>query len=135
MPLGRYAQIFATREDREAGSLRTDAIRPHYNVNRMRDELKLWVDDQRPAPHGWVHARTYAEAIRCIREFGPQLIEVSLDHDLNPAHTSGDYTDCTTGYDVLVYLLRHGLRPTIHFHTMNPEGLQRMTDLLESGEE
>ncbi len=98
----------------------------------MDGKLRLWVDDQRPAPGGWLHARTYADAVRCIRRFGSELIEVSLDHDLCPAHSGGDYTDQRTGYDVLVYLLHKGLRPVIHIHTMNPEGLQRMTDLLDS---
>ena len=46
----------------------------------MDAKLKLWVDDQRPAPRG-------------------------------PAHSDGDYTDHRTGYDVLAYLLRRGLRP------------------------
>ena len=97
----------------------------------MDRAIRLWVDDQRPAPAGWLHARTYAEAVRSIRDFGPELAEVSLDHDLNPAHSSGDYTDRRTGYDVLAFLLHEGLRPVIHFHTMNPEGLRRMMDLLE----
>ena len=92
---------------------------------------RLWVDDQRPAPRGWLHAYNYAEAVQCIRDLGPELTEISLDHDLNPAHSAGDYTDRTTGYDVLAFLLHQGLRPVIHFHTMNPEGLQRMTDLLD----
>lgn len=101
----------------------------------MSGKAKLWLDDQRPAPRGWLHARSYAEAVRCIRRFGNELAEVSLDHDLCPAHTAGDYSDGRTGYDVLAYLLRTGLRPVIHIHTMNPEGLQRMTDLLEAADQ
>ena len=93
--------------------------------------MKLWLDDQRPAPRGWVHARNYDEAVACIRQFGPQIVQVSLDHDLCPTHTAGDYSDGRTGYDVLAFLLDQGLRPEIQFHTMNPEGLQRMTDLLD----
>ena len=100
----------------------------------MAGEIRLWVDDQRPAPRGWLHARTYVEAVRWIRKFGPELAEVSLDHDLCPAHTAGNYTDRMTGYDVLAYLLRTGYRPVICIHTMNPEGLQRMTDLLDSAD-
>lgn len=97
-------------------------------------EVRLWLDDQRPAPHGWVHARSYHEAVQCIAVLGEKLVEVSLDHDLCEPHSDGDYSDGLTGYDVLEYLLREGLRPVIYFHTMNPEGLQRMTDLLESSE-
>jgi hypothetical protein len=100
----------------------------------MKSNVRLWVDDQRPAPEGWLHARTYEDAVHWIQHFGSRLEEISLDHDLNAAHHVGDYSDRTTGYDVLEYLLNAGLRPVIRIHTMNAEGVQRMTDLLESGD-
>jgi len=89
------------------------------------------LDDQRPAPSGWLHARNYEEAVEWIRQYGKELKEVSLDHDLCPAHSAGDYSDGATGYDVLAFLLGTGHRPVIQFHTMNAEGMQRMIDLLE----
>jgi hypothetical protein len=41
---------------------------------------KLWLDDTRPAPEGWVHAKTVPEAIEVLRA-GPVEC-ASLDHDL-----------------------------------------------------
>ena len=72
------------------------------------------------------------EAVQWIEERGDEITEVSLDHDLCQAHYTGDYSDCETGFDVLALLLERGLRPVIHLHTMNAEGVQRMQDLLDS---
>ena len=94
--------------------------------------MRLWLDDRRPAPPGWVQAWSYEEARQIIEDRGPEIAEVSLDHDLVPAHHDGDYSDGQTGYDVLALLIEHGLRPKIQIHTMNAEGFQRLTDLLES---
>jgi hypothetical protein len=96
--------------------------------------MKMWVDDLRPAPAGWAHARSYDEALLLLDRYGADITDVSLDHDLEPAHSDGDYTDGRTGYDVLEALLDRGLRPSIEFHTMNAAGMQRMQDLLESYE-
>jgi len=94
--------------------------------------VKLWLDDMRPAPAGWTLAQNYEEAVELIGEHGGEITDVSLDHDLCPAHTDGDFSDGRTGCDVLEFLLESGLKPRIEFHTMNPAGLQRMTDLLEA---
>jgi len=96
--------------------------------------LKLWLDDKRPAPPGWALAQSYQDAIDLIREHGPEITEVSLDHDLCDAHSDGDFSDGETGCDVLEFLLDSGLKPRIEFHTMSAAGLQRMTDLLDSFE-
>ena len=96
--------------------------------------LKLWLDDKRPAPPGWVLAQSYDDAIDLIRDRGPEITDVSLDHDLCDAHSDGDFSDGETGCDVLQFLLESGLTPRIEFHTMSAAGLQRMTDLLDSFE-
>ena len=96
--------------------------------------MKLWLDDKRPAPPGWVLAQSYEDAIHLIREHGPEITDVSLDHDLCQAHSYGDFSDGETGCDVLAFPLESGLKPRIEFHTMSAAGLQRMTDLLESFE-
>ena len=63
--------------------------------------LKLWLDDKRPAPPGWALAQSYQDAIELIREHGPKITDVSLDHDLCEAHSGGDFSDGETGCDVL----------------------------------
>ena len=31
-----------------------------------RSAMRIWLDDERPAPQGWVHAKTAAEAIHLL---------------------------------------------------------------------
>jgi hypothetical protein len=94
--------------------------------------MRIWVDDIRPAPEGWAWARSYEEAVDMLDRYGADITEISLDHDLCPAHSNGDYSDGRTGYDVLEALLNLGLRPRIWLHTMSAAGMQRMLDLVDS---
>src|SRR5687767_10496793 len=55
--------------------------------------VKLWLDDERPAPPGWVRANTATEALRLLAE--GDVEEVSLDHDLGIEET---------GYDVVLWI-------------------------------
>jgi hypothetical protein len=61
--------------------------------------MKLWLDDERPAPEGWVHAYTAVQAIHaleCMRDAArlPELwkdadaiiTHMSFDHDLADVH-------------------------------------------------
>lgn len=57
--------------------------------------MKVWLDDERPAPFGWVRVRWPSEAIWLLKT--GNVDELSLDHDL------GDDT-IGTGYDVLQWL-------------------------------
>lgn len=43
-------------------------------------ELRLWVDDERPAPAGWYWATTVDEAIDVLRSC--VVVSMSTDHDL-----------------------------------------------------
>lgn len=42
--------------------------------------MKLWVDDERPAPEGWTWVKTVAETIAALRE--NEVTEMSLDYSL-----------------------------------------------------
>jgi hypothetical protein len=42
--------------------------------------MRLWVDDLRVAPEGWVWVKTIGAAIRILRT--GKVIELALDHDL-----------------------------------------------------
>jgi hypothetical protein len=42
--------------------------------------MRVWLDDRRPTPEGWVRVRTPEEAIELLRAGG--VGELSLDHDL-----------------------------------------------------
>jgi NAD+-processing family protein with receiver domain len=60
--------------------------------------VKVWLDDARDAPSGWVRARTPEEVIELLR-LG-EIVELSLDHDLG----LDDGVSERTGYAVLRWL-------------------------------
>jgi hypothetical protein len=71
-----------------------------YDDEREEGSVKVWLDDERAAPEGWVHARTPEEAIELLR--GGEVEELSLDHDLGLGAGARE----RTGYDVLLWLER-----------------------------
>ena len=91
------------------------------------DPVCLWLDDERPAPDGWTHARTVDEAIAVM--LASPVHAASLDHDLGD-HTAGRER---TGYDFCLWMAEHGVwprqRPTVH--SQNPVGRAAMVQLIE----
>ena len=84
--------------------------------------MRLWVDDERPAPgDGWSLAKTSKQAIKSIQfglGYAAILEEVSLDHDLG-----GD----DTGFKVLDWMIENEVWPrTLTIHTSNPPARKRM---------
>src|ERR1700716_1590869 len=57
--------------------------------------MKVWLDDVRPAPAGWVNVRTPEAAIDLLRS--DDVEKVSLDHDLGLFTEGGKER---TGYEV-----------------------------------
>ena len=95
--------------------------------------MKVWLDDMRPAPTGWVHVRTPEEVIELLRGGGVE--ELSLDHDLGLDVGARE----RTGYDVLVWLEREIALgrwafplPAIGVHSANPVGRKRMEQAIAS---
>lgn len=109
----------------------------------------LWLDDIRPAPDGWYHARTVDEAIAflCMND----VQQASLDHDLGAcaeclggkspeqwleetAYQSMPHCDhFGTGYTLVCWMEEHGVwprqKPTVH--SRNPVGRARMQQVIE----
>lgn len=84
--------------------------------------MKVYLDDERPIPQGWIGARWPEEVIRLL-ETG-EVTELSLDHDL------GD-DDHGTGYTVILWIeeavaTRGFVPPSIFAHTSNASALQKM---------
>lgn len=90
--------------------------------------VKVFLDDCRPTPAGWVPARWPEEVIRLLEQ--GNVAELSLDHDLgDDAHG--------TGYDVLLWLEEavavRGFRPPrLIVHSANPAAGQRMQRAIEA---
>lgn len=84
--------------------------------------MKVFLDDERATPEGWVRVYWPDEAIALLQT--GQVNEISLDHDL------GD-DDRGTGYDVLLWIeeamrLRGFVPPRMHVHSANPAARVRM---------
>ncbi|WP_044194076.1 cyclic-phosphate processing receiver domain-containing protein [Hyalangium minutum] len=84
--------------------------------------MKVYLDDERATPVGWVPARWPEDTIALL-ETG-QVTDLSLDHDL------GDDLH-GTGYDVLCWIeeavaTRGFVPPRISIHSANPSARHKM---------
>ncbi len=84
--------------------------------------MKVYLDDERIAPDGWLQVRWPDEAIKLLQT--GCVMYLSLDHDLGDDLRG-------TGYDVLLWLeqevsLNGFLPPEITIHTANPAARERM---------
>lgn len=90
--------------------------------------MKIYLDDERPTPDGWVRAFWPDEVINHLQNDSVEAI--SLDHDLGDDER-GD------GYDVLKWLEEAVVvdnfdPPKIRIHTSNPPARVRMTQAVEA---
>lgn len=93
--------------------------------------IKVWLDDEREAPKGWVRVFSFKQCIDLIQS--GIVDEISLDHDLGlPEEELGN------GYKVLEWLERKIAEdnwlwiPTISIHTANPVARKRMEMVVAS---
>ena len=92
--------------------------------------MKLWIDDVRPAPEGYVWRKSVNEAIDLLSDlinFGIDDIEVlDIDHD------AGDYAPDGGDYiKLLDWLEETGRNYPIRIHSANPVGVQNMRAIIE----
>jgi len=85
-------------------------------------EKKIWLDDLRQAPDGWLHVMWPEEAITALFKGG--VTHIHLDHDLG----DGEHG---SGYDVLLWIeqamMMGCLRiPVITVHSANVSAKQKM---------
>jgi hypothetical protein len=90
--------------------------------------VKVYLDECRPTPAGWVPARWPQEVIRLLEQGG--VAELSLSHELgDDAHG--------TGYDVLTWITEavvgRGFQPPrIRVHSATPAAGQRMLQAIST---
>jgi hypothetical protein len=93
--------------------------------------MKLYVDDERQAPSGWVRVTTASEAIETLERYFHEVMEVSLDHDLgNPEAGTGYHVACWL--ESRAYADPKGHMPEIHVHSANPVGVTKIRQCIES---
>jgi hypothetical protein len=91
-----------------------------------KEQVRVWLDDIREEPEGWLRTRTVEETIEAIEAF--DVVELSLDNDL------GD--TLREGIEVLDWLeerlLCHEILPppVIHAHTGNPSAGRSMRQII-----
>ena len=85
--------------------------------------MKIWLDDVREAPEGYIHVHSVNEAKKLIEQLEQtNSIELlDLDHDLGTKKT---------GYDFCKWLINKGFVGKFHCHTANPVGRTNMKQLL-----
>lgn len=98
--------------------------------------MKLWVDDVRPAPKGYVWCKSvnHAEATIEICEITLEICEndfykielIDIDHDAGDyANEGGDYIK------LLDWLEETGRNYPIRIHSMNPVGRENMRAIIK----
>ena len=84
--------------------------------------MKVYLDDERATPEGWVRTYWPDETIELLKT--GNVVELSLDHDL------GD-DERGTGYDVILWIeeevaLRGFIPPKMRVHSANSSARQKM---------
>lgn len=100
--------------------------------------MKLYIDDIRPAPEGWQQARTVTDAIRFIAQFGRDLDEISIDHDISyaveVAGTQRPFPSPENFSAVARFIVAHygdydHFPARIIIHSANPVGAREIYDI------
>ncbi len=114
--------------------------------------IKLWLDDNRPAPEGWVHARN-VEAAK-VRLLQGDVEELSLDFDMDTPECATCNFECgfreeggcqkacpchadngrENGGDLVRWMQQWGIWPKKKpvVHSVNPHGAAEMRYLIDS---
>lgn len=90
--------------------------------------LKVYLDDERETPEGWVRVYWPDEAIELLKT--GNVAEISLDHDLGDDNRG-------TGYDVVLWIEEAVVTdnfkpPEISVHSANSSARQKMESGIES---
>lgn len=99
--------------------------------------IRLWLDDERPAPEAYRWAKTYDDAILELlraEASDENFFVFQMDHDLKPEHYSDlkSTEHVGTGYDVVCWMEEHHFFPAILIvHSFNPYGSQRMLEVAQ----
>jgi hypothetical protein len=92
--------------------------------------VRIWLDDRRPEPDGWVRCYTPEQVIELLQT--QAVAELSLDHDLGLLDGPRE----RTGYDVLLWIEQQAAQgytpPEIHVHSANSVAHQRMLAAIEA---
>jgi len=95
--------------------------------------MKLWIDDVRPAPEGYVWCNTVNEARDTILvcELYATVLESNRVELIDIDHDAGDYVSDGGDYiKLLDWLEETGRSYPIHIHSANPVGVANMRRII-----
>lgn len=91
--------------------------------------FKIWVDDVRPAPEGYLWRKSVNTAKFTINMLHRVGVDIMLDID----HDAGDYASDGGDYiKLLDWLEENEINIPIHIHSMNPVGVQNMRAIIQA---
>lgn len=94
--------------------------------------LKLFVDDMRECPKGWVPAKSVTEAIRLLSTV--DFEEVSLDHDIACRLVDGHEHSSNETFEPVAWFLLLANKPIeiikVRIHTSNVAAGRRMAEIM-----
>ena len=97
-------------------------------IDILKTPLRIWVDDIRPAPAGYIWLKSVNETIQYLSNVsdGYAIELIDLDHDAGDfAKDGGDYVR------ILDYLELVGYDGDLRIHSMNPVGVQNMRNIIQ----
>lgn len=96
--------------------------------------FKVFLDDCRQAPYGWITIRSAAALLEFMKWNVGKISELSLDHDL--MHQPDDDDPEQDGYWFVKQMVDAWCyADTIYFHTSNPAGRENMYHYLVNAKE
>jgi len=94
--------------------------------------MKIWLDDIRPAPDGWLWLKDATQFSVVYKDHLDEITHISFDHDL------GDTSDPEiTGYTCLCWVEKIWWNdvtytlPVLTVHSANPVGRSKMQKLID----
>ena len=92
--------------------------------------MKLWIDDVRPAPKGYIWIKSVNEAKRFIID--PHIQSCYTIELIDIDHDAGEYVQYGGDYiKLLDWLEETGRNYPIHIHSMNPVGVANMRAIIQ----
>lgn len=99
--------------------------------------MRLWIDDVRPAPKGYLWVKSVYEAkVHCCQHLSPEKVlcirEINLDHDSGDFfYLGGDYIELLNWLEEKQHINDWYIPTKFYIHSMNPVGVQNMRTIIQ----
>lgn len=97
-------------------------------MNHEPYKIKLWIDDERVEPRGWLRSSDAANSIQIINDYGELLEAISFDHDIG---SSGNGADVASHLENLVKNEKIPTNLQFNIHSKNPGGIKDIKEILK----